>query len=75
MVATRKAGGNMINYENEFEIGYLNSDDKVGKIIYAANPLCIEKDLREKISRMKQDGDQIIVVNRRVGLKWVNYIK
>lgn len=64
----------MINYENIFLIDYLDESGEYRLERYEANQNNQEKDLRDKISRMKKDGHTILEVRRVLGKNWVKFI-
>jgi hypothetical protein len=65
----------MITYNNHFQIAFVSKTGNWDIEDYKANPVNIEKDMRDKLKRMKQDGKDIIEVRQSLEQNWVKYIR
>lgn len=65
----------MITYNNHFQIAFVSKTGNWDIEDYLANKINIEKDMRDKLSRMKRDGKEIIEVRQVLDENWVKFIK
>ena len=66
----------MINYEKVFLIKYFEKGSSEYRTIsFSPDRVNEEKELRDRIRFMKQEGHLLIGIYQKVSVNWINFIK